>query len=462
MRLYYFILFFLILLAPVCLPAQSLPDQLMHFIPENYAQLDKTLTENNSFEVNTVIHEGQKMVSFAGPDINTILPLWNNIAELFFYFIAIAALLYILYLISANNINPNYFIGEKIEGKENTLKNYGKMVRFFFGISPKLSPQFTNETSRFDEFGFSRPVPGEIYRNEKTEIQDTWNSRRTEYAQNFSSGLKDQETEKLRKKEFILIVDDQVDFRNYLISKLKNYQILSCSNGREALELAKEYLPDLILSNVLIPEMSGFQLCDEIKNNTITSHIIVILFSGKKDPEQKFRGYKHSADAFVEIPFSMNLLLLQIDNLMKTRRMLTARFAFNSVENMNYHILMENDRLFLDKVKEIVKSKLMSNELSVETISQEVGMSRSQLYRKFKTLTDITPKEYITIARLEKSVELLSSLKYTVNEVAFKTGFYDGSHFGTVFKMQFGITPKQFTEQISAVKRRNNFHLASA
>jgi AraC-like DNA-binding protein len=453
MRLNYFILFFLILLSPVFLSAQALPGQLKLFTPENYLQMERVCSVSNYVEAKTAIDKGHEMVSFAGLDINAILPEWNNMALILFYFVVLTALLYLFRLISTSKVNPDQFIGEEVGDKVNMLRNYGKKARFFFGISPKLSPQFTTKTSHFDDFDFKIPVPKEIYRNEKTDVQDSWNSRRTEYSQNFSFDKKDQMPEKFKKKETILIVDDHVDFRNYLCSKLKNYQVLSCSNGREAAKLAREYLPDLIISNVMVPGMDGFQLCDVIKNNNITSRIIVILLSEKQDHEEKLRGYKNKADAFVEIPFSMNLLLLQIDNLLKKRKMIRSKFASDSVETINYNVFLEMDRQFLDKVKEIVERKLMSNELSVETISHEIGMSRSQLYRKFKTLTDITPKEYITISRLEKSVELLSSLRYTVNEVAFRTGFYDGSHFGTVFKMQFGITPKQFVDQLSVAKK---------
>lgn len=454
MRLYYLILFFLILLAPVCLSAQTLSNDLMDIIHGNCLHFTRFSVVSNSVETIAASNPGQKINSVAGIDLNVILPVWNNIMAFFFYFISLAALLYIYHLISANRVSQHQFEAHTLDRKDDARNLYGRILRFFFGFSPKLNPQFSgNKVSSIDSFDFSLQVPKQIYRNEKTDIQDVWNSRRFKFMMKPTSGDSDLISEKSRQKELILIVDDQLEFRNYLISKLKSYRILSCSNGSEAIELAKEYLPDLILSNVSIPVMDGFQLCDEIKNNNITSHIIVILLSEKLRPEQKLKGYNHSADAFVEIPFSMNLLLLQINNLLKTRRKLKTKFVFNSVENINYDVLMEMDKQFLDKVKKIVKNNLMSNELSVETISQEIGMSRSQFYRKFKNITEITPKEYITIARLEKSVELLSSLRYTVNEVAFKTGFYDGSHFGTVFKMQFGITPKRFVEQLTIEKK---------
>jgi AraC-like DNA-binding protein/CheY-like chemotaxis protein len=460
MRINYFILFFLILLAPVCLSAQTLSNNLMDFIHGNCLHFSRISAVSNSVETLTGSNQEQKINSVAGLDINVILHVWNNTMEFFFYFIALTALVYIFHLISTNRINP-YQSGEhELDGHERARNLNSRISQFLYGFSPKFNPQFSgNKASSIDNFDFSLQVPKEIYRNEKTDIQDSWNSRRLKYTMKPISGDNDLISEKSRQKELLLIVDNQLDFRNYLISKITNYRIISCSNGREALELAKKHLPDLILANVSIPVIDGFQLCDEIKNNNITSHIIVILLSEKLRSEQKLKEYKHSADAFVEIPFSMNLLLLQINNLLKTRRKLKTRFVFNSVESINYDVLIEMDKQFLDKVKKIVKNNLRSNELSVETISQEIGMSRSQFYRKFKNITDITPKEYITIARLEKSVELLSTLQYTVNEVAFKTGFYDGSHFGTVFKMQFGITPKRFIEQLTTERKRNTTQL---
>lgn len=247
----------------------------------------------------------------------------------------------------------------------------------------------------------------------------------------------------------IMIVEDYDDLRDYLIQHFSEYNVIACANGKAALEQAKDKMPDIILSDIMMPEMNGLELCHQIKTNLITSHIPVVLLTARTTNDQKLEGYKHLADAYIEKPFSIELLKAQVTNLIQLRENITKNYSKHTNTADPEKVTEKQnplDKIFLDKIDHIIEINMMDNALSVERISAEVGMSRSQLFRKFKAIIDTTPSQYIRIFRLNKASKLLMSQQYNVNEVAFMVGFADVSHFISAFKKQFKQTPKQYAE----------------
>lgn len=263
---------------------------------------------------------------------------------------------------------------------------------------------------------------------------------------NFDNSIDIKETEKENRSELILIVEDHDDLRTYLEHNLSNYKVISCANGKEALKLANEKMPDLILSDVMMPEMDGLEMCKHIKTNVITSHIPVILLTARITDEQKLEGFVHHADAYIEKPFSIDLLAMQIANLLQLRKNISSKYSSDIKLAATEDGMLQIDKDFLNKSTQIVEAAIRDTELSVESMSAELGMSRSQLFRKFKALTNTTPSQFIKVTRLKKAAELLSVKEYNVNEVAFLVGFVDSSHFISSFKKFYGLTPKQFTD----------------
>lgn len=250
-----------------------------------------------------------------------------------------------------------------------------------------------------------------------------------------------------KREELILIVEDFEDLREYLELNLSNYQTISCGNGKEALKLANERMPDLILSDVMMPEMDGLELCKHIKTSVVTSHIPVVLLSARTSAEQKLEGYVHHADAYIEKPFSIDLLSMQISNIIQTRKSIASKYNSEILDECSDDEMMPLDKNFLDKAIVIVTDNIDNTNFCVESLSAELGMSRSQLFRKFKALTNSTPSQFIKIARLKKAADLLSGKVHNVNEVAFLVGFADSSHFIASFKKYYGLTPKQFAQK---------------
>jgi len=248
------------------------------------------------------------------------------------------------------------------------------------------------------------------------------------------------------RKEVLMIVEDYDDLRDYLAESFSDYKVVVCKNGKEAMEQAQTVMPDLILSDVMMPEMDGLELCHYIKTNIITSHIPVILLTAKSEVANKLEGFKQKADAYIEKPFNINLLRVQVDNLITLRKSIKKKYSTNTFVKESKDTPPPIDNIFLNKVNEIVSEKLNDYKFSVESLSTELGISRSQLFRKFKVVMDTSPSSYIRLLRLQKAATLLETKKYNVNEVTYMVGFSDVSHFIAAFKKHFGQTPKQFSE----------------
>ncbi|MDC1105546.1 ATP-binding protein [Prolixibacteraceae bacterium] len=246
-------------------------------------------------------------------------------------------------------------------------------------------------------------------------------------------------------KTTILIVDDNDERRNYLVVQfLGIYQIIEARNGVEALKMIKKQKPQLILSDVMIPIMDGWKLCDRVKTDFNLSHIPVVLLTALNDDENEITGYNTGADAYIPKPFSLSHLHSVVNNLLSNSEKRKEKFHNALFVGVNTDHLSDLDRNFLDKAEEIVVRNINDPEFSVQILSDLLAMSRSNLHQKLKILCNITPSDYILSLRLTNSIELLKSKNYRINEVAYLTGFSTPSHFASTFKRYFGGSPKDF------------------
>ena len=234
--------------------------------------------------------------------------------------------------------------------------------------------------------------------------------------------------------ETVLIVDDNADIRAYLRTILQDkYQISEAADGKQGLALANEIVPDLIVSDVMMPVMNGLEFCQRIKSGTATSHIPVILLTARALNHHQIEGFESGADAYITKPFSSELLLVRINNLLKSRMKLKDLFGHQETKTP--------EDPFLLKFRNYIEANLTDSDLNVETIGAELGLSRVQLYRKIKALTGQSPVELLRTARLNKGRQLLQTTGKTVSEVAYEVGFTAPSYFTKCFKDEFGISP---------------------
>lgn len=244
-------------------------------------------------------------------------------------------------------------------------------------------------------------------------------------------------------KPEVLVIDDNADIRAYLREALADYyKISEAADGESGVRLARRIVPDLIISDVMMPIMDGLKLCNEVKTDKAISHIPVILLSARNLDEQRAEGYEHGADAYITKPFSLRLLLARIDNLIQSRRQLASSFTHNDSSAEIEQLANETDKTFIKQLRKIIQENLSDSDLSVEKIGDEIGLSRVQLYRKVKALTGLSPVEMLRKARLAKARQLLRTTDKNVSQVAYAVGFSTPSYFSKCYKDEFGETPR--------------------
>ena len=246
----------------------------------------------------------------------------------------------------------------------------------------------------------------------------------------------------------ILIVEDNDDMRRYLRTLLADrFYVLEACDGQSGLRLARESVPDLIVSDVMMPVMDGLQLCKHLKEDFITSHIPVILLTARSEERQQMEGYESGADAYLTKPFSADLLVSRIYNLLANRRQLRHLFDNSKQDQAPADVkLTTQDKLFMDQLKEAINSNMANPNLKMDELGEQLGISRVQLYRKVKTLTGLSPVELLRQMRLQKGKVLLNTTTKTVAEIAYEVGFNSSSYFANCFKKQFGKLPMEFRE----------------
>lgn len=245
----------------------------------------------------------------------------------------------------------------------------------------------------------------------------------------------------------ILIVDDEEDILDFLEGILQHkYRIQKASNGKEAIEILDRESIHLIISDVMMPEIDGFELCRIIKSNVEYSHIPLILLTAKNSIQSKVEGLELGADAYIEKPFSKEHLIAQIHSLLANRNMIRTFFASTPLAHLKTIAHNKTDETFLNTLNNIIIDNIEDQDLDVEKLARLLNMSRITLYRKISAVSDLTPLELITITRLKKAAELLAQGNLKIYEIADMVGFSSQSHFARNFHKQFNMTPTEYMQ----------------
>lgn len=243
----------------------------------------------------------------------------------------------------------------------------------------------------------------------------------------------------------VLLVDDNEEIIEFLAEVLgAQYAVLKAFDGQEALSVLDKETVHLVVSDVMMPGMDGFELCRLIKTNFDFSHIPVILLTAKNTLQSKIEGLKLGADAYIEKPFSPEHLEVQIANLLSNRNKIREYFANSPLVHIKSMAYSTADEQFLESLNETIRNHLEDTELDVEKLARIMNMSRPTLYRKIKAISNLTPNELINITRLKKAAEMLAGGQHKVYEVADLVGYNSQNNFGRNFLKQFGITPTEY------------------
>lgn len=246
-------------------------------------------------------------------------------------------------------------------------------------------------------------------------------------------------------KPVLLLVDDNEDILDFLTEELsEKYTIFKALNGEEALNILKNEAIQLVVSDVMMDIMDGFELCRQIKTNFEYSHIPVILLTAKNSLQSKIEGLEIGADAYIEKPFSPEHLQVQIANLIYNRNKIKDYFAKSPLVHIKSMAYSKADEDFLETLNNVIQQNLENTELDVDHLAKIMNMSRPTLYRKIKAISDLTPNELINISRLKKAAELLAATDYKVYEIADMVGYTSQNNFGRNFLKQFGMPPTEY------------------
>ncbi|MCG2613360.1 response regulator [Terrimonas sp. NA20] len=246
----------------------------------------------------------------------------------------------------------------------------------------------------------------------------------------------------------VLLVEDNNDLRSFISAQLKErYRVETAQNGREGLEKIKVLMPDLVVSDIMMPEMDGIRMLDKIKNDITVSHIPVVLLSAKSSIESQVEGLRFGADFYITKPFNTEMLFTAIDNLITRRKRLFESLVKNhgtiSVEPKPL-LMTPKDEVFLKTVIQLVEERMVEPDFNIELVAEGMSMSRTTFYKKFKSLTAMTPVEFVRDFRLEKAKQYLEAGDNNVSEVAYMTGFSNPNYFSTCFKEKYGRSPSEF------------------
>jgi len=251
-------------------------------------------------------------------------------------------------------------------------------------------------------------------------------------------------------EDIILIVEDNADMRAYIRRELeRDYKIVEAQNGREGVEKAMELIPDLVISDVMMPVMDGYVLCDRLKSDEKTSHIPVILLTARAERLDKLAGLETGADDYLTKPFDAQELQVRVKNLIALRRKLQEKFKQQMVLRPSEISITSVDEAFLKKAVAMVEAHLEDEAFSPDDLAREVGMSRAQFYRKLRALTDQPAGLFIRSIRLQRAADLLKQGAGTVTEIAYKVGFSNQPYFSKCFQEYFGMTPTEYKKKNS-------------
>lgn len=259
------------------------------------------------------------------------------------------------------------------------------------------------------------------------------------------SNVELQSKHEVEKRQTILVVEDNLEMLDFVSRKMMtHYNVNRAMDGMEAIKVLNDVEVDLVISDIMMPNMDGMELLKTIKSHLEYSHIPVVLLTAKSNLQSKVEGLELGADAYVEKPFSLEYLQAQVQSLLKNRQLVKELFAKRPLADSKVVALTQMDELFLNKVNEVIESNLTNLQFSVDILAEKLNMSRSSLHRKIKGVMDLTPNDYIKVYRLKKAAVLLRESGYRVNEIASLTGFTSSSYFTKCFQQYFQMLPKEF------------------
>lgn len=264
-------------------------------------------------------------------------------------------------------------------------------------------------------------------------------------------GVADQtEHPKGNQQQTIVIAEDDSEIRDYLVQELSgDYKVVSCENGKAALTEVLKTIPDLLISDIMMPEMDGNTLCSKVKTNPVTSHIPVILLTAKNRDEDQLEGLETGADAYIVKPFNMDILRRTIINLIHTHHLLKLKYGRNDELEKKVdevHVKSPDEKL-MERVMEVINKNISNADLSIDEIAEEVGISRVHLHRKMKELTGQTPHDFIRNIRLKQAANLLAGQNMNITEVMYACGFNNAASFSTIFKKFYGMSPREYMNE---------------
>jgi signal transduction histidine kinase/ligand-binding sensor domain-containing protein/DNA-binding response OmpR family regulator len=320
----------------------------------------------------------------------------------------------------------------------------------------KGSISISSEPGIGSTFTISLPLQENVYSKEEKVDRGFWNSGYTSLLSSLENNISNETTHFLNdneenldpSKSTILYVDDNKELvdniRHYLSEK---YNVLVASNGQIGIELANQFQPDVIISDIIMPIKDGFELCRDLKNDVNTSHIPIILLTARGDSESQFRGIEIGADHFFPKPFNINLLDLTIKNFIESREKLRQLFINNPYHNPNEITTNSRDAEFLEKLLKYVDEHIDEPDLNINSLAQTFAMSRSTFFRKIKAITGTTGKDFVDSIKLKKAAHLLVSSDMNISEVAYTIGHSNPQYFSKWFKAFYKVSPSEYILQ---------------
>ena len=247
----------------------------------------------------------------------------------------------------------------------------------------------------------------------------------------------------------LLIIEDNQDLQDFITDILKSeFEVYNSLNGENGIELAIKYIPDIIICDIMMPGLNGLEVCEKLKNDPCTSHIPILMLTAKTDQDSMLRSFKLGADDYVVKPFSAELLKTRINNLVKQRQKLIRLFSQKFQVEPTEILLPDADKTFLEKTIRVIEENIAESTLNIDFLASEMNVSRTQLYRKLKALTDLSGNQFIRLIRLKRAAQLLAQNQLNIAEVMHETGFSNYSHFNACFREQFKKSPKEFLKTV--------------
>ncbi|MEJ5263411.1 MAG: ATP-binding protein [Ignavibacterium sp.] len=330
-----------------------------------------------------------------------------------------------------------------VEGSGIGLALVKELVEIHFG-----EIEFKSTEGKGTTFKITIPVDEEFYEKKNIISSKTLISENKANSVVQSPEKRETSDDISEETPLLLIVEDNDDMRQFIKENIMQYyKVIEAINGEDGLSKSTEHLPDLIISDVLMPKINGYELCEKIKTDERTSHIPVILLTSKAEVNGRIRGLETGADDYVTKPFNSTELLSRIKNLIDQRKKLREKFSKEiTLEPKNVAVTSADER-FLNRALEIVEKNISNENFTAEDFAESIGMSKTHLNRKLNALTDTSANEFIRTYRLKKAARLLSSRSGNISEIAYEVGFSNPSYFAESFKKFFGCTPSEYLQK---------------